>query len=43
MQSGRHCAAQILLVLESESTKPFKYRNEGTTATIGRHVAATLR
>jgi NADH dehydrogenase len=39
MQSGRHCAQQILLVLEGAPTKPFKYRNKGIMATIGRHAA----
>ncbi|MEJ8867669.1 hypothetical protein, partial [Pseudomonas jessenii] len=27
MQSGRHCAAQVLRVLNNEPTKPFAYRN----------------
>ena len=39
MQSGRHCARQILLVLEGSPTQPFKYRNKGIMATIGRHAA----
>ena len=39
MQSGRHCAEQILHVLKGEPTKPFKYRNKGIMATIGRHAA----
>jgi NADH dehydrogenase len=39
MQSGRHCARQILLVLDGSPTKPFKYRNKGIMATIGRHAA----
>jgi NADH dehydrogenase len=39
MQSGRHCARQILLVLEGAPTTPFRYRNKGIMATIGRHAA----
>jgi NADH dehydrogenase len=39
MQSGRHCARQILLVLDGSPTTPFKYRNKGIMATIGRHAA----
>ncbi len=39
IQSGRHCAAQILRVLEGEPTEPFEYRNKGIMATIGRHAA----
>ena len=39
MQSGRHCARQILLVLDGSPTQPFKYRNKGIMATIGRHAA----
>ena len=39
IQSGRHCAAQILRVLDGEGTEPFRYRNKGIMATIGRHAA----
>lgn len=39
MQSGRHCAEQILRVIDGKPTKPFKYRNKGIMATIGRHAA----
>lgn len=39
MQSGRHCAEQILHVIKGEPTKPFKYKNKGIMATIGRHAA----
>ena len=39
MQSGRHCAKQILRVLNNEPTQEFKYRNKGIMATIGRHAA----
>jgi NADH dehydrogenase len=43
MQTGRHCAAQILRVENNEPTKPFTYKNKGIMATIGRHRAvATL-
>jgi NADH dehydrogenase len=39
IQSGRHCARQILHVLDGEVTQPFKYGNEGIMATIGRNEA----
>jgi NADH dehydrogenase len=39
IQSGRHCATQILRVLNNEPTIPFTYRNKGIMATIGRHAA----
>ena len=39
IQSGRHCAAQILRVLDAKETVPFRYRNKGIMATIGRHAA----
>jgi NADH dehydrogenase len=39
IQSGRHCAEQILRVLDSKATQPFHYRNKGIMATIGRHAA----
>jgi NADH dehydrogenase len=39
IQSGRHCAAQILRTLNGEPTEAFKYRNKGIMATIGRHAA----
>ena len=39
IQSGRHCAKQILRVLDGESTQPFTYRNKGIMATIGRRAA----
>jgi len=43
MQTGRHCAKQILRVEKNEPTKPFRYKNKGIMATIGRHRAvATL-
>ncbi|MHB8826384.1 MAG: NAD(P)/FAD-dependent oxidoreductase [Acidimicrobiales bacterium] len=39
IQSGRHCAAQILRVLEGQPTQDFHYRNKGIMATIGRQAA----
>ena len=39
IQSGHHCATQILHVLHGEATTPFTYRNKGIMATIGRHAA----
>ncbi len=39
IQSGRHCAEQILRVLSGEPTQPFRYRNKGIMATIGRQAA----
>jgi NADH dehydrogenase len=39
IQSGRHCAAQILRVLDGEETEPFHYHDKGIMATIGRRAA----
>ncbi len=39
IQSGRHCAAQILRVLDGEETTAFRYRDKGIMATIGRRAA----
>jgi len=39
IQSGRHCAKQILHVVHGESTTPFHYHNKGIMATIGRNAA----
>jgi NADH:ubiquinone reductase (H+-translocating) len=39
IQSGHHCAIQILRVLAGEQTEPFKYRDKGIMATIGRRAA----
>ena len=39
IQSGRHCALQILRVLNQQPTEPFRYRNKGIMATIGRRAA----
>ena len=36
MQSGRHVARQIARTVASEPTEPFRYRDKGTMATIGR-------
>lgn len=39
IQGGHHVAEQILRVEAGEPTKPFRYRNKGTMATIGRRAA----
>lgn len=39
MQSGPHAAHNILRLIEGRVTKPFRYRNKGDLATIGRHSA----
>jgi NADH dehydrogenase len=39
MQSGRHVARQITRLLANEPTAPFRYRDKGTMATIGRRAA----
>ncbi|HVA70408.1 MAG TPA: NAD(P)/FAD-dependent oxidoreductase [Acidimicrobiales bacterium] len=39
IQSGAHCAAQILLALRGEATTAFRYRDKGIMATIGRRAA----
>jgi NADH:ubiquinone reductase (H+-translocating) len=39
IQSGRHCARQILAVIEGRPAEPFAYRNKGIMATIGRRAA----
>ncbi|MEQ1788663.1 MAG: FAD-dependent oxidoreductase, partial [Acidimicrobiales bacterium] len=39
MQSGRHVARQIRRLLEARPTEPFRYRDKGTMATIGRRAA----
>ena len=39
IQSGTHCAKQILATVNEQETKVFKYRNKGIMATIGRHAA----
>ncbi|HLT16074.1 MAG TPA: NAD(P)/FAD-dependent oxidoreductase [Acidimicrobiales bacterium] len=39
MQAGRHVARQIERTLEGRPTEPFRYRDKGTMATIGRRAA----
>lgn len=39
IQSGHHCAQQILHVEAGQATSPFHYRDKGTMATIGRNAA----
>jgi NADH:ubiquinone reductase (H+-translocating) len=39
MQSGRHVARQIRRILDGKPTTPFRYRNKGIMATIGRRAA----
>jgi NADH dehydrogenase len=39
IQSGKHCAEQILRVLAGRATEPFAYKNKGIMATIGRNAA----
>jgi NADH:ubiquinone reductase (H+-translocating) len=39
MQSGPHAAHNILRLIDGRLTKPFRYRNKGDLATIGRHRA----
>ncbi len=41
IQSGSHAAAQILRRLEGGTTEPFRYRDKGIMATIGRRAAVT--
>lgn len=36
MQSGRHAARQILRTVDGRTTEPFRYRNKGIMATVGR-------
>jgi NADH dehydrogenase len=39
MQSGPHAARNIMRRIEGRTTLPFRYRNKGDLATIGRHRA----
>ena len=39
MQSGPHASKNILRLMEGHSTRPFRYRNKGDLATIGRNRA----
>ena len=41
MQGGRHVARQIMRRVEGRPTEPFRYRDKGQMATIGRHDAVT--
>lgn len=40
IQGGRHAALQIRRLLVGDPTEPFRYRDKGTMATIGRNDAA---
>jgi NADH:quinone reductase (non-electrogenic) len=39
MQAGTHAGAQVMRHLRGQPTRPFRYRDKGTMATIGRHAA----
>ncbi len=39
MQQARHVAKQIISLTESKPLKPFRYKDKGSMATIGRHKA----
>jgi NADH:ubiquinone reductase (H+-translocating) len=39
MQAGRHVARQISRLADGRGTEPFRYRDKGTMATIGRRAA----
>jgi NADH dehydrogenase len=39
IQAGRHVAANLRRVLRGEATQPFRYRDKGSFATIGRRAA----
>lgn len=39
MQQGRHAAEQVLRRIDGRATVPFRYRNRGSMATIGRNAA----
>ncbi|HEY6318817.1 MAG TPA: NAD(P)/FAD-dependent oxidoreductase [Acidimicrobiia bacterium] len=39
MQEGRHAGEQVLRRLAGQATRPFRYRDKGTMATIGRRAA----
>jgi len=41
-QMGRHAARNILLSLEGKATEPFRYRDYGQLATIGRNAAVAM-
>jgi NADH dehydrogenase len=39
MQQGEHLAKNIIHLIKGESTEPFKYKDKGTMATVGRNRA----
>ena len=39
IQSGKHAARNVIRLTERRTTVPFRYRNKGDLATIGRHRA----
>jgi NADH:ubiquinone reductase (H+-translocating) len=39
IQSGKHCAKQILRVVHGQPTQPFRFHDKGIMATIGRRAA----
>jgi NADH dehydrogenase len=41
-QMGRHAAANVILALQSKPTRPFRYRDYGQLATIGRSAAVAI-
>ncbi|HEX4219265.1 MAG TPA: NAD(P)/FAD-dependent oxidoreductase [Acidimicrobiales bacterium] len=41
IQSGKHAAAEIVNRIEGRPTRPFRYRDKGIMATIGRRAAVT--
>ncbi|HUP18657.1 MAG TPA: NAD(P)/FAD-dependent oxidoreductase [Gemmatimonadota bacterium] len=43
MQEGRHAAANILRAIAGEPMRPFRYRDKGLMATIGRNAGITVK
>lgn len=43
MQEGRHAAANVLRAIRGEPMEPFRYRDKGQMATIGRNHGITVR
>jgi NADH:quinone reductase (non-electrogenic) len=41
-QMGRHAAKNLILSLKNEKTRPFRYRDYGQLATIGRNAAVAM-
>ena len=41
-QMGRHAAKNVILSLKNEKTRPFRYRDSGQLATIGRNAAVVM-